>query len=200
MNINLATKTISFKVVYFGPGCCGKTTNVLKLSEIMGKEKPVILANSDDRTIFFDYTYLDQGEIGDFNIRLNIYTIPGQSLYKVSRKLILNGVDGIVFIADSSKSKLKENIESFKELQKYLEEMGIDIREIPIVIQYNKRDLPDALPVEELEKHINTIKAPYVESVAINGEGVVETINLLKDLMVKKYEKHIKDLVMGGKS
>jgi len=193
MHINLATKTVSFKIVYFGPGCCGKTTNILKLSELLGKEKPVVLANSDERTIFFDFTYLDKGKVEDFNVRLNIYTIPGQSLYKVSRKLILNGVDGIVFIADSSRKKLKENIESFNELKRYLSEMGISLKEIPIVIQYNKRDLPDAMPVSELEKKLNAIKAPYVESVAIEGKGVVETIDAITDLVIKRYKEHIKN-------
>lgn len=193
MHINLATKTVSFKIVYFGTGCCGKTTNILKLSELLGKEKPVVLANSDERTIFFDFTYLDKGKVEDFNVRLNIYTIPGQSLYKVSRKLILNGVDGIVFIADSSRKKLKENIESFNELKRYLSEMGISLKEIPIVIQYNKRDLPDAMPVSELEKKLNAIKAPYVESVAIEGKGVVETIDAITDLVIKRYKEHIKN-------
>ncbi len=199
MHINLADRTVSFKIVYFGTGYCGKTTNILKLTEkFQGKkEEPVILANSDDRTIFFDFLYLDKGEVEGFKIRLNLYTIPGQPIYKVSRKLILKGVDGIVFVVDSSKSKLKDNIDSLKELKDYLEEMGININEIPMVIQYNKRDLPDALPIEELEKNINYMGAPYIESVALEGIGVVETLELITELVIKSYSKHLANIAAG---
>ncbi len=195
MQVNFADKTINFKIVYFGPGYCGKTTNILKLAERFQEKKPVILSDSNERTVFFDFFYLNKKEFNNFKIRLNLYTIPGQPIYKASRKLILKGVDGIVFVVDSSEKKLSDNLESFKELEEYLKEMGIPIEEIPLVIQYNKRDLPDAMAIDKLNKIINRINAPYTESIALEGKGVLETLNLITDLIMDSYEKELKRII-----
>ena len=175
VQINFALREVNCKIVYYGPGLSGKTTNL----EIVHKKAPesnkgelTSIATEGDRTLFFDFMPLDLGTIAGMRTRFQLYTVPGQVYYNSTRKLVLQGVDGIVFVADSSGSKMDENLESLENLKNNLDEYGKDIRELPLVIQWNKRDLPDALPVEELEAKLNQWGVPTYEAVAITGEGV----------------------------
>ncbi len=194
MIINLADKEVSFKIVYYGPGLCGKTTNLLHIYSRMGngKGEMVSLANKEDRTIFFDFASFDIGKLGDFSVKFSLYTVPGQSVYKVTRKLVLKGVDGLVFVADSDPKRFRSNLVSMQEMAQYLQEVtGVSIKDVPMVIQYNKRDLPDALPLEVLER-LNVGGVPTVEAVAIRGEGVMETLNTIISLVLSKYAPVVK--------
>ncbi len=194
MIVNLADKEVSFKLVYYGPGLCGKTTNLLQIYSRIGDKKGemISLANREDRTIFFDFASFDVGKLGDFSVKFSIYTVPGQSVYKVTRKLVLKGVDGVVFVADSSPSRFKSNLLSMQEMAEHLQEVtGVSIKDMPMVIQYNKRDLPDALPLEVLSR-INVGGVPAIEAVAVKGEGVMETLNAIIGLVLSKYAPAIK--------
>src|SRR5687768_5595261 len=191
---NYATKEITAKIVYYGPGLCGKTTNLQFVYESLpstSKSKMLSLATKTDRTLFFDFLPLDLGKIRGMRTKLQLYTVPGQVYYNSTRQLVLKGADGIVFVADSQDSALDANVESMQNLEDNLKRQGIRIREIPIVIQYNKRDLPNALPVASLNKDINKLSAPHFESVATTGIGVEQTLKGITQLvlnhLVKKY-------------
>src|SRR3990170_2643019 len=177
--INYSSKEINCKIVYYGPGLCGKTTN---LQFIYGKTNPaakgkmISLATETERTLFFDFLPLTLGDIKGFKVRFHLYTVPGQIFYDASRKLILKGVDGVVFVADSQEERLESNIESFENLAINLKEQGYDIDKIPYVIQYNKRDLPNAASLEELRNLLNLKGVLEFEAVAATGEGVFETL------------------------
>ena len=177
--LNYTTLQVTAKVVYYGPGLCGKTTN---LQWIHGRTAPgsrgemVSLETEADRTLFFDLLPLDVGVIGGMKVRLQLYTTPGQVFYNATRRLVLKGVDGIVFVADSQAPALEPNEESLLNLRQNLEELGIDPRELPFVIQYNKRDLRNILPVERLQQALNPAGAPAFEAAAIHGVGVFETL------------------------
>ncbi len=191
---NYATKEITAKVVYYGPGLCGKTTNLQFVYDSLpsnNKSKMLSLATKTDRTLFFDFLPLDLGKIRGMRTKLQLYTVPGQVYYNSTRQLVLKGADGIVFVADSQDFAMDANIESLQNLEDNLKRQGVRIREIPLVIQYNKRDLPNALPVAELEQGLNKLRAPYFESVATTGLGVEETLKGITQLvlahLVKKY-------------
>ena len=178
--INYASKEINFKIVYYGPGLSGKTTN---LQHIYNKTNPsskgrmISLATETERTLFFDFLPLSLGQIKGFKARFHLYTVPGQVFYDACRKLILKGVDGLVFVVDSQIERMDANIESFENLQENLREQGYQLGKIPYVVQYNKRDLPNIAPVSELKKLLNPNgNAPDFESVAIDGLGVFETL------------------------
>lgn len=176
---NYATKEITAKVVYYGPGLCGKTTNLQFIYDSLpsnNKSKMLSLATKTDRTLFFDFLPLDLGKIRGMRTKLQLYTVPGQVYYNSTRQLVLKGADGVVFVADSQDFALDANIESLQNLEDNLRRQGIRIKEIPVVMQYNKRDLPNVLPVEELEKEFNRLEVPYFESVATTGLGVEETL------------------------
>ncbi len=178
--INYASREINAKIVYYGPGLGGKTTNIkyiyTKLNPAI-KGKLISLATELDRTLFFDFLPVDLGTIRGFKTRFHLYTVPGQVFYNASRKLILKGVDGIIFVADSQIERYDENILSFENMQENLETYSLSLTKIPLVIQYNKRDLPNITPIEELQKVINPqSKYPYFESVATQGIGVFETL------------------------
>ncbi|TDJ66361.1 MAG: hypothetical protein E2O39_16565, partial [Planctomycetota bacterium] len=182
VQINFAQKTVSVKIVYYGPGMSGKTTNL----EIVHQRAPdsnrgdlTSIATDGDRTLFFDFMPLDLGTVAGMRTQFQIYTVPGQVYYNSTRKLVLQGVDGVIFIADSSASMLQENLESLANLKENLEEYGKDIATVPYVIQYNKRDLPDAMPIEELEKALNPAGVPSFEGVASTGQGVFPTLKAL---------------------
>ncbi|MGB0333303.1 MAG: GTP-binding protein, partial [Planctomycetota bacterium] len=158
VQINFAQKSVTVKIVYYGPGMSGKTTNL----EVVHQRAPesnkgdlTSISTDGDRTLFFDFMPLDLGTVAGMRTQFQLYTVPGQVYYNSTRKLVLQGVDGVIFIADSSASMMEENLESLRNLEENLREYGKDIKTIPMVIQYNKRDLPDALPVEELEARIN---------------------------------------------
>jgi len=197
--INFSKDEIQCKIVYYGAGFCGKTTN---LQYIFGKTndmirgKMVSIDTKGDRTLFFDFLSLSLGKIRGFDIRVQLYTVPGQVHYDATRKLVLKGVDGIVFVADSLKVQRKKNIESLINLAKNLAEKGISIRTIPLVIQYNKRDLEgtdsEILPIEILEKDLNSIlKVPSFPSSALKGKGIFETLRAISKLVVKDVSRKI---------
>ena len=177
--INYAAREINCKIVYYGPGLCGKTTNLQYVYEWTNpdlKGKMISLATETERTLFFDFLPLALGEIRGFKARFHLYTVPGQVFYDASRKLILKGVDGAVFVADSQPARAEANIESLENLQTNLVEHGLDLANLPWVMQYNKRDLPDAMPVEEMRKVLNPTGVPDFEACATSGEGVFETL------------------------
>src|SRR6266702_7298380 len=175
--INYASREINCKLVYYGPGLGGKTTN---LEHIYGKVSPntrgkmISLATETERTLFFDFLPVDLGTIRGFKTRFHLYTVPGQVFYDASRKLILKGVDGVVFVADSQIERMEANIESLENLRLNLTEQGYDLDKLPYVIQYNKRDLPNAAPMSELEEALNPTKVPAFEAIAPKGNGVFD--------------------------
>ena len=177
--INYVAREINCKIVYYGPGLGGKTTNlqyVYQITNAENKGKLISLATETERTLFFDFLPIDFGQIRVFRTRFHLYTVPGQVFYDSSRKLILKGADGIVFVADSQEERLDANLESISNLAQNLQEQGFDIAKIPYVLQLNKRDLPSALPVEELTRQLLIKGEPVFEAVAPKGEGVLPTL------------------------
>ncbi len=185
--VNYHTKEINCKIVYYGPGLGGKTTNiqhVYQKTAANNKGQMVTLNTENERTLFFDFLPLDLGTIRGFKTRFHLYTVPGQVFYEASRKLILRGVDGIVFVADSQVEKMEANIESLEGLKKNLVDQGHDITKIPIVMQWNKRDLPNVIAEDEMQKKLNAIDAPVFSACAIKGEGVFETLKSISKLVL----------------
>lgn len=185
--VNYHTKEINCKIVYYGPGLGGKTTNiqyVYQKTASNNKGDMVTLNTENERTLFFDFLPLDLGSIRGFKTRFHLYTVPGQVFYEASRKLILRGVDGIVFVADSQVDKMEANIESFEGLKKNLQEQGHDLTKIPIVMQWNKRDLPNIISVDDLEEKLNKNDFPSFQASAIKGEGVFETLKMISKLVL----------------
>jgi signal recognition particle receptor subunit beta len=191
--LDLSRREVHVKIVYYGPGRGGKTTNLLHIHEVMTdavRGQMVSIDTKQDRTLFFDFLPLSLGKIFDFDIRIQLFTVPGQVIYNATRKLVLKGVDGIAFVADSQVAQKEKNIESLENLRDNLAEMGIDIHEIPLVLQYNKRDLASAgtplLSVEEMEKDLNSVYgAPSFTASAVTGEGVFETLRDISKITVK---------------
>ncbi len=189
MQINYARKEISCKLVYYGPGMSGKTTNLEIIHEKVpeqNKGEMTSIATEGDRTLFFDFLPLDLGQVRGMTTKFQLYTVPGQVYYASTRKLVLQGADGVIFVADSSSDKIEENLESLKDLQDNLAEYGINIEQIPLVIQWNKRDLPNALPVEELEEKVNWVNAVTTEAVAAVGDGVLSTLKIAAGLILDR--------------
>jgi mutual gliding-motility protein MglA len=179
--INYVAREINCKIVYYGPGLGGKTTNLQYVHQAMSVSpentgKLISLATETERTLFFDFLPLNLGQIRGLRIRFHLYTVPGQVFYDSSRKLILKGVDGIVFVADSQEERLDANIESLANLAQNLKEQGFDLMKIPYVLQLNKRDLPNAMPVEELQKQLLIKGEPVYDAVAKKGTGVLPTL------------------------
>jgi len=192
---NYATMQMAAKVVYYGPGLCGKTTN---LHHIYGRTAPgsrgemVSLETETDRTLFFDLLPLDVGVIGGFKTRIQLYTVPGQVFYNTTRKLVLKGVDGIVFVADSQRAMKEANLESFANLKTNLAEIGIKLDEIPLVLQYNKRDLANILSLDELEDSLNPARLfESYEACAVLGQGVFETLKAISRLTLRSLKKRM---------
>ena len=186
--INYASREINCKVVYYGAGLGGKTTNLEYVYSRVNpdtKGKMISLATETERTLFFDFLPIDLGEIRGFRTRFHLYTVPGQVYYNASRRLILKGVDGLIFVADSQRSRLEANIEAMHNLYENMDSYGYDVETIPFVIQYNKRDLPDILPVEELRSVLNPLGVQDFEAIAIEGEGVFQTLSAVSKLVVK---------------
>ena len=186
--INYASREINCKIVYYGPGLCGKTTNLEYIYEKVApntRGKLISLATETERTLFFDFLPVDLGSIRGFKTRFHLYTVPGQVYYNASRKLILKGVDGVVFVADSQVERLDANIESMHNLYENLAEYGLDLREVPFVIQYNKRDLPNTSSMEELQAQLNPNGVPIFEAVAVRGIGVFDTLAAVSKLVIR---------------
>jgi signal recognition particle receptor subunit beta len=190
--INYSSREINCKIVYYGPGLCGKTTN---LQFIYNKTNPdlkgkmISLATETERTLFFDFLPLALGQIRGFKTRFHLYTVPGQVFYDASRKLILKGVDGVVFVADSQIERMEANIESLENLKLNLVEQGYDLDKTPYVVQYNKRDLPNAAPIAEIRKVLNPVGVPEFEACATTGQGVFETLKSVARLVLRDLKK-----------
>jgi len=190
--INYLSREINCKIVYYGPGLCGKTAN---LQYIYNKTNPdsrgkmISLATETERTLFFDFLPLALGEIRGFKTRFHLYTVPGQVFYDASRKLILKGVDGIVFVVDSQLARVEANLESFDNLKGNLIEQGYSLDKVPYVIQYNKRDMPAIAPVEELRTMMNEANVPDFEGVAVTGKGVFDTLKAVAKLVLVELRK-----------
>ncbi|HVB63866.1 MAG TPA: ADP-ribosylation factor-like protein [Nitrolancea sp.] len=187
--INVAAREIHGKIVYYGPGLSGKTTNLQYIhSRIPSNTKGELLSieTETERTLFFDFLPIDLGKVHGFTIRFHLYTVPGQVLYERTRVAVLNGADGVVFVADASRDRLPDNLQSLRELAQNLTAQGKRFLDYPLVMQYNKMDLPMALPTPVLDRYINTVKVPRFESSAITGKGVFETLRAISKLVVNK--------------
>lgn len=192
VQINFALKEVNCKIVYYGPGMSGKTTNL----EIVHQKAPeenkgdlTSISTEGDRTLFFDFMPLDLGTVAGMRTKFQLYTVPGQVYYNSTRKLVLQGVDGVIFVADSDPEKMAENIESYENLIENLTEYGKDVRELPHVLQYNKRDHPNALSVEEMDRQLNRFGVPTFEAVAVTGEGVFPTLKVLAGMVLESIDR-----------
>jgi hypothetical protein len=190
--INYASREINCKIVYYGPGLCGKTTNLQHIYDKTSpnsKGKLISLATETDRTLFFDFLPLELGNVRGFRTRFHLYTVPGQVFYDASRRLILKGVDGVIFVADSQEMRLDANAESIQNLKDNLKSQGYDVMKIPYVLQLNKRDLPTAMPVDTLLKELRVKGEPYFEAVATVGNGVFDTLKAVAKLILIELRK-----------
>jgi signal recognition particle receptor subunit beta len=190
--INYSSREINCKIVYYGPGLCGKTTNlqyVYAKTNPEAKGKMISLATETERTLFFDFLPLSLGEIRGFKTRFHLYTVPGQVFYDASRKLILKGVDGVVFVADSQIERMEANMESVENLRVNLAEQGYDLARMPYVVQYNKRDLPNVATVDELRRLLNPRNVPEYQAVAPTGVGVFDTLKAVAKLVLTELKK-----------
>lgn len=190
--INYSSREINCKIVYYGPGLCGKTTNlqfIYRKTNPQARGKMISLATETDRTLFFDFLPLSLGDIRGFKTRFHLYTVPGQVFYDASRKLILKGVDGVVFVADSQMERMEANTESFDNLRSNLREQGYDLDALPLILQWNKRDLPNVVPVDEMEKALNPRSLPSFEAVAPEGIGIFETLKAIAKLVLIELRK-----------
>ena len=186
--INYASREINCKIVYYGTGLGGKTTNLEYVYSKVNPEakgKMISLATETERTLFFDFLPIDLGEVKGFKTRFHLYTVPGQVYYNASRKLILKGVDGVIFVADSQAERMEANIEAMHNLYENLESYGYDLTKIPFAMQYNKRDLPNAMPMGNLRSQLNPMGVPDFEGVAIEGQGVFETLGSVSKMVVQ---------------
>jgi signal recognition particle receptor subunit beta len=204
-SINYAAREISVKIVYYGPGLSGKTTNLQIIHKKIPKEYKsdmVSLATETDRTLFFDFLPLDLGKIKGFSAKFQLYTVPGQVYYNATRKLVLRGVDGIVFVADSSPQKIQENIESYQNMEENLAEYGYKRENVSITIQYNKRDLPNAMTIDELNRTFNKHNLPFSEAIANKGQGVFESLKMIGKIVIdalnQKYSRQTSKTTTGG--
>jgi len=193
--INQATKELQVKIVYYGPAKSGKTTNLeqvhtnVQVPDSAAKGKMTSLATSSDRTLFFDFFPLEAVAIKGFKTKFALFTVPGQVIYNATRQIVLRGVDGIVFVADSQYDKIEENLETFRHLEENLKSLNLKLDEIPLVMQYNKRDLPEAAPVEYLDYVLNNreVQSPAFEASASKCDGVFETLNMITRMLLHKF-------------
>lgn len=192
MFINWKLREMNLKVVYYGPAMSGKTTNLQRIHE---KTSPKIrgelisLKTRGDRTLYFDFLQIELGRVAGLKPRFNLYTVPGQSYYVSSRRLVLQGADGVVFVADSDPGRMSDNIQSVQDLVKNLNTLGINPQAIPIILQCNKRDLPDAMPVADMQKRLGFSRVPCYAATATNGEGIFETMKAAISMVVKQAQK-----------
>lgn len=185
--LNYSTREINFKIVYYGPGLSGKTTNIKYIYEKIKSEnkgKLVSLATETERTLFFDFFPLDLGQIKGYKVKFHLYTVPGQIYYSSSRKLILKGVDGLVFVADSQRERFEANIESLEDMFENLREYKLDFEKMPYVLQLNKRDLPNITPADEMISVLRKKDEPVTEAIATKGDGVIDTLKQISKLVM----------------
>jgi signal recognition particle receptor subunit beta len=191
--INYSSREINCKIVYYGPGLCGKTTNlqyIYRRTTPEQKGKLISLATETERTLFFDFLPLALGDIKGFKIRFHLYTVPGQVFYAASRKLILKGVDGVIFVADSQIERMESNMESLDDLKINLAEQGYDLDKLAFAVQYNKRDLPNVVPVADMDRLLNYRNVVWFEAVAVTGKGVFETLKAVAKQVLFELKKH----------
>ncbi len=187
--INYAAKEVHCKIIYFGPGLSGKTTNIQFIydnTQDQERGKLIPLSTENERTLFFDFLPLSIGEVRGYRTRFHLYTVPGQTFYDISRDFILKGIDGIVFVADSQREQMEANVESLELLKKSLGRQGYELSRLPIVFQYNKRDLPNPVPVSELETTLNPHHRPFFEASAATGKGVMETLQTVSSMVLQQ--------------
>jgi len=190
--VNRMSKEVNCKIVYYGPGLGGKTANlnyVFAATRPESRGKMISLETETERTLFFDFLPLDLGKIGEYKVRFHLYTVPGQVFYDASRKLILKGADGVVFVADSQVARMEANIESLENLEQNLAAYSGSLKQMPHVVQYNKRDMPELTPIAEMRETLNLHKAPEFEAVAKTGQGVFETLKGLAKLVLNNLAK-----------
>jgi hypothetical protein len=188
VQINFARREVNCKIVYYGPGLSGKTTNLELVHEKVPKDrcgKLTSIATEGDRTLFFDFMPISLGKVAGMDTKFQLYTVPGQTFYESTRRLVLQGADGVVFVADSQQDKMEENVESFENLKRNLRENGLNIEEIPLVLQYNKRDLPGIADLETLNRMINSNGWPFFEAVAVRGDGVMQTLKAVSEVVLE---------------
>ncbi|MGH7552716.1 MAG: GTP-binding protein [Longimicrobiales bacterium] len=193
--VNYSTREITCKIVYYGPGRSGKTSNLQYVHAFVPEDRKgpmVSLATETDRTLFFDFLPLDLGLISGYSTRIQLYTVPGQVYYNATRKLVLRGADGVVFVADSQREQLDENLESFRNLHENLLEDGVDLHDFPMVLQYNKRDLPGVLPISDLDSALNFGDLPAIAASAVNGTGVFDTLRLISQSVLQGLSRRFK--------
>ncbi len=181
---------VAYKIVYYGPGLSGKTTNLRRVRDIIAPEhrgRLVTLCTRGERTVFFDFLPINFASIGNDRVRLHLYSVPGQAYYSLSRRVILDGVDGIVFVADSQTERMDASIDSIEDLESNMESYGLELSEIPTVLQFNKRDLPSIASTEHMDKLLNRYEWPSIESVAIGGAGPVETLKMMATIIAKRH-------------
>jgi signal recognition particle receptor subunit beta len=191
--VNHTTREINAKIVYYGPGLSGKTTNIHYIYHRISptqRGKLISLATETDRTLFFDFLPVELGTIKGYRVRFHLYTVPGQVFYNATRKLVLKGADGVIFVADSQRTMLDANLESLANLTDNFADMGIDLADFPMVVQYNKRDLPDVMPLNELNVKLNSKRMPFYEAVAMTGDGVLKTFAAISKLVLLDMQKN----------
>lgn len=187
--INVAAREIHCKIVYYGPGMGGKTSNLQYIHSAVPREAKgelLSIATETERTLFFDFLPLDLGKVRGFSTRFHLYTVPGQVLYERTRVAVLNGADGVVFVADSQRNKLEENVKSLRELAINVTRQNKKFQEFPIVLQYNKRDVPNALPTDVMDKYLNTLRWQRYEAIATTGVGIFDTLKAISKLVISK--------------
>jgi signal recognition particle receptor subunit beta len=190
--VNHTTREINAKIVYYGPGLCGKTTNIHLIYHRIApnqRGKLISLATETDRTLFFDFLPVELGTIKNYRVRFHLYTVPGQVFYNATRKLVLKGADGVIFVADSQRAMMDANLESLANLRDNFAEMGIDLTDFPMVIQYNKRDLPDIMSIDDMNEALNPRDIPFYEAVATTGDGVLKTFTAVSKLVLQDMQK-----------
>lgn len=193
--VNYSTKEITCKIVYYGPGRSGKTSNLQYIHAFVPDERKgpmVSLATETDRTLFFDFLPLDLGTISGFRTRMQLYTVPGQVYYNATRKLVLRGADGVVFVADSQREQFDDNVESLRNLHENLLDENVDLREFPMVLQYNKRDLPGVVSVEELDDILNFRGVPAFPASALAGDGVFDTLKAISQSVLQSLSRRFR--------
>lgn len=189
--IGFHNKEISFKIVYYGPGMSGKTTNLVHIHKCLSSDRKgelLMLNTEEERTLFFDFFPLELGKVEGYSVRFNMYTVPGQSFYAASRRLVLDGADGVVFVADSQEDRMQENVDSYAQLLENLQSFGVDPAAFPSAIQYNKRDCAKVIPLGVIESRFGLMNVPAFESVASKGKGVLETIRNVTQSVVRRFE------------